>query len=212
MTRIERFWIRMCLDSAKRCQGCRRRQRARLNICSGPSKCFSQVCVNIEADFCQDICQVQKKYLTTKEKHGKIVNVVGGTFPFRTCGCGGMADAQDSKSCGGDLVWVQVPPSASKGAKLNGSRSGFAPFYELYGTKQNCDGSGFAPFLFDRVPGLRAGVLNIVKSRKCLAFLSICRGVDADRISDKAAGRVRAQYASVELLCDCRIFSIALAQ
>lgn len=23
-----------------------------------------------------------------------------------------MADAQDSKSCGGDLVWVQVPPSA----------------------------------------------------------------------------------------------------
>ena len=29
-------------------------------------------------------------------------------------GCGGMADAQDSKSCGGDLVWVQVPPSAQK--------------------------------------------------------------------------------------------------
>ena len=28
-------------------------------------------------------------------------------------GCGGMADAQDSKSCGGDLVWVQVPPSAA---------------------------------------------------------------------------------------------------
>ncbi len=28
------------------------------------------------------------------------------------CGCGGMADAQDSKSCGGDLVRVQVPPSA----------------------------------------------------------------------------------------------------
>lgn len=34
-----------------------------------------------------------------------------------TCGCGGMADAQDSKSCGGDLVWVQVPPSAYCGAK-----------------------------------------------------------------------------------------------
>ena len=33
---------------------------------------------------------------------------------FHTCGCGGMADAQDSKSCGGDLVWVQVPPSARK--------------------------------------------------------------------------------------------------
>lgn len=34
-------------------------------------------------------------------------------------GCGGMADAQDSKSCGGDLVWVQVPPSAPEGANLN---------------------------------------------------------------------------------------------
>ena len=27
-------------------------------------------------------------------------------------GCGGMADAQDSKSCVGDYVWVQVPSSA----------------------------------------------------------------------------------------------------
>lgn len=28
------------------------------------------------------------------------------------CGCGGMADASDSKSDEGDLVWVQVPLSA----------------------------------------------------------------------------------------------------
>ena len=28
------------------------------------------------------------------------------------CGCGGMADAADSKSAGGDIVWVQVPLSA----------------------------------------------------------------------------------------------------
>ena len=43
---------------------------------------------------------------------GKILIVVRQTF--HTCGCGGMADAQDSKSCGGDLVWVQVPQSARK--------------------------------------------------------------------------------------------------
>ncbi len=28
------------------------------------------------------------------------------------CGCGGMADAADSKSAGFTIVWVQVPPSA----------------------------------------------------------------------------------------------------
>lgn len=26
--------------------------------------------------------------------------------------CGGMADAADSKSAGGDIVWVRLPPSA----------------------------------------------------------------------------------------------------
>lgn len=30
----------------------------------------------------------------------------------RICGCGGMADASDSKSDVGDYVRVQVPPSA----------------------------------------------------------------------------------------------------
>lgn len=57
--------------------------------------------------------------MTITAKHGNIINVVMGRHPGHACGCGGMADAQDSKSCGGDLVWVQVPPSALNGANLN---------------------------------------------------------------------------------------------
>lgn len=56
--------------------------------------------------------RLEKKCLTITAKHGNIMNVVMGRHPGHACGCGGMADAQDSKSCGGDLVWVQVPPSA----------------------------------------------------------------------------------------------------
>ena len=33
-------------------------------------------------------------------------------FSKLICGYGGMADAVDSKSTGGDFVWVQVPLSA----------------------------------------------------------------------------------------------------
>ncbi len=33
-------------------------------------------------------------------------------YSDKACGCGGMADAADSKSAGGDIVRVQVPPSA----------------------------------------------------------------------------------------------------
>ena len=29
-----------------------------------------------------------------------------------------LADAQDSKSCDGDIVWVRVPPSAVKGVSI----------------------------------------------------------------------------------------------
>ena len=40
-------------------------------------------------------------------------------------GCGGMADAQDSKSCGGNLVWVQVPPPAFDVNSLENSKEFF---------------------------------------------------------------------------------------
>ena len=41
------------------------------------------------------------------------------------CGCGGMADAADSKSAGFTIVWVQVPPSAFEKKKILGKRLGF---------------------------------------------------------------------------------------
>ena len=36
-----------------------------------------------------------------------------------------MADAQDSKSCGGNLVWVQVPPPAFDVNSLENSKEFF---------------------------------------------------------------------------------------
>ena len=44
---------------------------------------------------------------------------------FLICGCGGMADAADSKSAGFTIVWVQVPPSAFEKKKILGKRLGF---------------------------------------------------------------------------------------
>ena len=40
-------------------------------------------------------------------------------FENRISRRGGMADAPDSKSGGGNIVWVQVPSSALNGAKPN---------------------------------------------------------------------------------------------
>ena len=34
------------------------------------------------------------------------------TTKYHTCWCGGMADATDSKSVGGNIMWVRLPPPA----------------------------------------------------------------------------------------------------
>ncbi len=34
------------------------------------------------------------------------------------CRCGGMADATDSKSVGGNFMWVRLPPSAPQALRL----------------------------------------------------------------------------------------------
>ena len=57
------------------------------------------------------ICKNSKKSLQYKKTSDIIIL---GFKKKPLCGCGGMADAQDSKSCVGDYVWVQVPPSALK--------------------------------------------------------------------------------------------------
>ena len=58
-------------------------------------------------------------------------------------GCGGMADAQDSKSCGGDLVWVQVPPSALNERQKNPEMAAFPGFFYMevqdVKRKSSCD-------------------------------------------------------------------------
>ena len=42
------------------------------------------------------------------------------------CGCGGMADAADSKSAGFTIVWVQVPPSAVEKERSQGNPETFS--------------------------------------------------------------------------------------
>lgn len=46
------------------------------------------------------------------------------------CRCGGMADATDSKSVDGDIVWVQVPPPAPLVPESLFSDSGY--FFVLF--------------------------------------------------------------------------------
>ena len=45
--------------------------------------------------------------------------------------CGGMADAADSKSAGGDIVWVQVPSSALEKEKRKPFNMEVSFFYVL---------------------------------------------------------------------------------
>ena len=48
------------------------------------------------------------------------------------------------------------------------------------------------------------GIFDVVKSGKRIALISVCRRVNADRISDKAAGGVRTKDAPVEFVRDGR--------
>ena len=60
-----------------------------------------------------------------------LLKTVWGTNNQTVSGCGGMADAQDSKSCVGDYVWVQVPSSALKRTDYYSSCNSVL-FFDMY--------------------------------------------------------------------------------
>ncbi len=73
------------------------------------------------------------KSLTFKAYFDNIIKVLLKNL----CGCGGMADASDSKSDVGDYVRVQVPPSALKEDRLHSSRSSFVSSFLIVKQRNN---------------------------------------------------------------------------
>ena len=76
-----------------------------------PYSFATQICINFSQKFENTSCQTGKNVLRYF-LFGEVILLI--------CGCGGMADAADSKSAGFTIVWVQVPPSALEKEKVSG--------------------------------------------------------------------------------------------